>query len=114
MAANQLAPGEIRLGFYAPAMRKQPGEYFGGRCPIAHPLNAKAMWGDRAAFAALNQTFEACLGRLVAEAEGSGKGAQCGCFDEETVLAHLLVRQFPCDRLPHRYPRFEHLQVYRP
>ena len=91
-------------------MRKSPSAYFGGRCPVAHTLNAKVIWATEPAIRGLQVAFDVCLDLLVSQAmEGS-----CTCWDEETVLAHLHERMPPCDALDPTLvlPTFVHMDVY--
>ena len=49
------------MQFYCESKTIKADEYFNGMCPVKHVLNAKAMWGDREAFALLKKAFDTCL-----------------------------------------------------
>ena len=88
-------PGEVLMQHYSalsPKMRLEPRQYFGGRCPISHPLNAKVIWARPAALETLATAFDACLASLGT----AGGGVNCSCYDEETVLAHMYHGRAPC------------------
>jgi hypothetical protein len=105
--ANKSLPNssEIRLQFYPEGMRKAPTAYFRGRCPVQHTLNAKVIWATVAGIERLLASFNECLGKLVQD-------ANCTCWDEETVLAHIHQKVAPCDTLGSPAPVFTHIDVY--
>lgn len=89
-------PGAIHLQFYCEAKMLQAKEYFAGRCPVRHLLNAKAFWGDRQGFKSLRAAFDQCLNLLVADIASK----KCDCFDEETVMTHIVQGLAPCHIVP--------------
>ena len=93
-------------------MRKSPSAYFGGRCSVAHTLNAKVIWASKPAIRNLLAAFDTCLELLVGQAQA--EAGTCTCWDEETVLAHLHGRVPPCDTLNSTLlpPTFVHMDVY--
>jgi hypothetical protein len=104
-------PGAVHMQFYCKAKMIPDIQYFAGRCPVKHVLNAKAIWTDRKGAKTLRGAFDSCLNRLVARNEaGTSQGANptspCECFDEETVLTHIFQRLEPCTYLPVPIPKF--------
>lgn len=89
-------PGAIHLQFYCEVKMLQAKEYFAGRCPVRHLLNAKAFWGDKQGFQQLRAAFDQCLNLLVADIPSK----KCDCFDEETVMTHIVQGRAPCDTVP--------------
>lgn len=96
---------EIRLQFYPAGMRKPPLEYFKGRCPVEHTLNAKVIWATRESASLLLSAFNECLDKIT-------QTTTCTCWDEETVLAHIHQRRAPCHNLKSNAPTFTHIDVY--
>lgn len=99
---------EIRIQFY-PEYKKLSGsdKYFNGKCPIWHTLNAKVIWGRRKGLKALHASFNECLGEIAAQ-------HSCTCFDEETILAHIHQKIYPCQHLKNHPPEFKHIDVIPP
>jgi hypothetical protein len=85
-------PGAVHMQFYCEEKTLPANEYFAGRCPVKHVLNAKAFWADREGFRALRAAFDQCLDLLVADIPSG----HCTCFDEETVISHVYQGLGPC------------------